>query len=76
MPVYRMMFTDIFVPELVDLVVVSQAALHRVDAEAGARLDGRKTLARRAGGHPLHSIETLGRGRNLEIVTILGNDLC
>ena len=70
-----MIFTDIFVPELVDLVVVSQAALHGVDAEAGARLDIWETLAGGAGGHPLHSIETLGRGRNLEKEIILSNDL-
>ena len=74
MPNYRLMFTDIFVPQLVYLVVVSQAALHRVDAETGAGLDVRQPLAGRAGGHPLHSIETLGRGRNLEIVIILSNE--
>ena len=70
-----MIFTDIFVPELVDLVVVSQAALHGVDAEAGAGLDIWQALAGGAGGHPLHSIETLGRGRHLEKVIILSNDL-
>ena len=68
------MFTDIFVPELVYLVVVSQAALHSVDAETGAGLDVWQPLAGRAGGHPLHSIETLGRGRNLKIVIILSNE--
>ena len=68
------MFTDIFVPELVYLVVVSQAALHGVNAEAGAGLNVWEPLAGRAGGHPLHSIETLGRGRNLEIVIILSNE--
>ena len=61
----RLIFTDIFVPKLVNLVVVSQAALHGVDAEAGARLDVRQTLAGGAGGHPPDGIQTLRGGRNL-----------
>ena len=57
--VRRRIFTDIFVPELVNLVVVSQAALHGVDAETGTGLDVRQALAGRADGHPPDGIQTL-----------------
>ena len=57
--VRRRIFTDIFVPELVNLVVVSQASLHGVDAETGAGLDVRQALAGRADGHPPDGIQTL-----------------
>ena len=64
--VRRRIFTDIFVPELVNLVVVGEAALHGVDAEPGAGLDVRQTLASRADGHPPNGIQTLRGGRHLE----------
>ena len=64
--VRRRIFTDIFVPELVNLVVVGQAALHGVHAEGGAGLDVRKTFAGGADGHPPDSIQTLCGGRHLQ----------
>ena len=62
----RRIFTDIFVPELVNLVVVSQAALHGVDAEPGTGQDVRQALAGRADGHPPDGIQTLRGWRHLE----------
>ena len=56
----------IVVPRLVDLVVVGEAALHDVEAEAVARLDVREALTGGTGGHPLERGEAGGRGGHLQ----------
>ena len=67
---------DVVVPEVCDLVVVGEAALHHVEAEAGAGRDGGQPLARRAGPHPLHRPHArrrhrhLGRGGNITTLAV------
>ena len=56
---------DVVVPEVGDLVVVREAALHHVEAEAGAGRDGGQPLARGAGPHPLHRPHARRRHRHL-----------
>lgn len=58
--------TYIVVPGLGDLVVVCEAALHDVEAEAVARLDVREALTGGTGGHPLERGEAGGRGGDLQ----------
>ena len=66
----RFSLTYIFIPQIVNLVMICQTSLHDVDTISIARLEVRKTFAGRTCVHLLDCCQTFLRGGHLVIIII------